>query len=63
VAIHIDQVQTDLDIRPSQPGDGLRSGALVYRMSGVDRTMLDRLRPIVLLVLQEELERLRRQHR
>jgi hypothetical protein len=60
VSVHIDHVQTDLDVRP-QAGDGVRSGALASGMNGIDRTMLERLRPIVLLILQEELDRLRRQ--
>jgi hypothetical protein len=30
-------------------------------MNGIDRGMVERLRPIVLLILREELERLRRQ--
>jgi hypothetical protein len=61
VPVHIDHVQTDLDVRPSQAGDGLPSGALVSGMSGIDRGMVEQLRPIVLLILGEELERLRRQ--
>jgi hypothetical protein len=30
-------------------------------MNGIDHAMFERLRPLVLLILQEELERLRRQ--
>jgi hypothetical protein len=61
VPVHIDHVQTELDVRPPQAGEVPRSGALVSGMNGIDRIMLERLRPIVLLILQEELDRLRRQ--
>jgi hypothetical protein len=57
VALQIDHVQTDLNIRPQAAGSGeLMSGA-----NGVDRQTLERIRPLVLLILREELERLRRQ--
>jgi hypothetical protein len=57
VTVQIDHVQTDLDIRPQSAGSGgLTSGA-----NGIDHAMLQRLRPLVLLILREELERLRRQ--
>jgi hypothetical protein len=59
--VHIDHVQTDLDVRPPLAGEGLRSGALATGFNGIDRAMLERLRPLVLLILQEELDRLRRQ--
>jgi hypothetical protein len=61
VPVHIDHVQTDLDVRPSQGGDGVPSGVLVSGMNGTDRGMVEQLRPIVLLILREELDRLRRQ--
>jgi hypothetical protein len=57
VAVHIDHVQTDLDVRP--PAE--RSGALARGIDGIDRAMVERLRPMVLLILREELDRLRRQ--
>jgi hypothetical protein len=50
-------VQTDLDIRPQTAG----SGGLMSGANGIDYAMLERLRPVVLLILREELERLRRQ--
>jgi hypothetical protein len=50
-----------LDVRPSQTGDAPRIGALVSGENGIDRAMMERLRPMVLLILREELERLRRQ--
>jgi hypothetical protein len=59
--VHIDHVQTDLDVKPPQAGDGPRSGALASGMNGIDRAALERLRPMVLLILQGELDRLRRQ--
>ena len=57
MAVHIDHVQTDLDIRPQTAG----SGGLMSGANGIDYAMLERLRPLVLLILREELERLRRQ--
>jgi hypothetical protein len=57
VALQIDHVQADLDIRTQTAGTGgLMSGA-----NGIDHVMLERLRPLVLLILREELERLSRQ--
>lgn len=57
MAVHIDHVHADLDIRPpAGGGGGLTSGA-----NGIDHAMLERLRPLVLLILREELDRLRRQ--
>jgi hypothetical protein len=57
VAVHIDHVQTDLDTRSQTAG----SGGLTSGVNGIDHEMLQRLRPIVLMILREELERLRRQ--
>lgn len=55
--VHIDHVQTDLNFAPAASGGGgLMSGA-----NGIDHAMLERLRPLVLLILREELDRLRRQ--
>jgi len=59
--VHIEHVQTDLDVRPPEAGAGPRGGALAPGMNGIDHAMFERLRPLVLLILQEELERLRRQ--
>jgi hypothetical protein len=57
VPVHIDHVQTDLNFSPAAGGGGgLTSGA-----NGIDHAMLERLRPLVLLILREELDRLRRQ--
>jgi hypothetical protein len=57
--LHIDHVDTELEVTrtSSQPGRP-ESGAL----SGSDVELLERLRPLVLRILEEELERLRREH-
>lgn len=59
--VQIDHVQASLDIRPAQPAVAPATGALASGANGVDRAALERLRPIVLLILREELDRLRRQ--
>jgi hypothetical protein len=59
--VQIDHVQASLDIRPPQSGDAPASGMLASGVNGIDRAALERLRPMVLLILREELDRLRRQ--
>ncbi len=57
MAVQIDQVHTEVEVQPSGPaGPPVSSG-----INGIDRSMLERLRPMVLQILNEELERLRRQ--
>jgi len=50
-------MHTDIDVR--QPESAPGPGASMTR--GSDRTELERLRPLVLQILREELDRLRRQ--
>ena len=58
MSVQIDKVHTELEVQPSgSTRPGASSG-----MNGLDRTMLERLRPLVLQILTEELDRLRRQH-
>jgi hypothetical protein len=57
MAVQIDQVHTEVEVQPSgSAGKPASSG-----MNGIDRSMLEMLRPMVLQILKEELERLRRQ--
>lgn len=57
MSVHIDRVETQMDVLPtgsSASADGL--GGLAMN----EAALKERLRPIVLQILQEELERLRR---
>jgi hypothetical protein len=57
MAVQIDQVHSDVHVQPPPASTpGTHSG-----LNGIDRTALERLRPLVLQILKEELERLRRQ--
>jgi hypothetical protein len=57
MAVQIDQVNTEVEVqRFESAGPPVSAG-----MIGIDRSMLERLRPMVLQILNEELERLRRQ--
>jgi hypothetical protein len=53
--MHIGRVETELDVRPAAAGERKAPPA------GADADLKERLRPVVLQILQEELERLRRQ--
>jgi hypothetical protein len=62
--LHIDRVETEMDVLPgggeggaAGPGD---RGGLVPGLTGPDSAFKERLRPLVLEILNEELERLRR---
>jgi hypothetical protein len=59
--VQIDHVQASLDVRPAQSGVAPVAGTLASGANGIDRAALEGLRPIVLLILREELDRLRRQ--
>jgi hypothetical protein len=55
--VHIDRVETEMDVLPAAaagPGGG------PPLPGGADAALKERLRPIVLEILQEELDRLRR---
>ena len=60
MALHIDRVETEMDVFPA--GEGGPPGPLVRGgpVPGADFALKERLRPIVLEILDEELERLRR---
>jgi hypothetical protein len=55
--VQIGEMHTDIDVRPPDPAPG--SALPVTR--GNERVELERLRPLVLRILREELDRLRRQ--
>jgi len=55
--VQIAQVHTDVDVQPPGPSRNVASSGL----NGIDRLTLERLRPLVLQILKEELEQLRRQ--
>jgi hypothetical protein len=57
MALHIDRVNTEMEVVPSGESGGTTRGDF----SGSDSTLLERLRPIVLEILEEELQRLRRE--
>jgi hypothetical protein len=61
VSVHIDHVQTELDVRPPGYAGSRPGGSLPSVLNGIDRAELERIRPMVLLILREELDRLRRQ--
>jgi hypothetical protein len=56
--LRIDRVDTELEV--TQPGR-LPTRPEPAALSGSDTELLERLRPIVLRILEEELERLRRE--
>jgi hypothetical protein len=55
--VQIGEMHTDIDVRPPESAPG--PGASMTR--GSDRIELERLRPLVLQILRDELDRLRRQ--
>lgn len=55
----IDRVETQLDVAPAGETRGRSASDL---LQGSDSELLDRLRPIVLRIIEEELDRLRREH-
>jgi hypothetical protein len=60
--LHIDRVQTEMDIVPSGRGtDGTAGGLASRGGAAADMELKERLRPLVLEILREELDKLRRQ--
>ncbi len=57
MVVQIDKVHSEVEVQP--PGSAGKSAS--SGMNGIDRSMLEKLRPMVLQILKEELERLRRQ--
>jgi hypothetical protein len=55
--VQIGEMRTEVDVRPTDPAPS-PTGAMA---SGNDRVELERLRPLILRILSEELDRLRRQ--
>ena len=55
--VQIDQVHSEVEVQRT----GSAAAAVSSGMNGIDRSMLEKLRPMVLQILNEELERLRRQ--
>lgn len=58
--VQIDEMQTEVDVRPDDPGT-LPGGAAPSGANGPDPMTIERLRPLVLQIIREELERMRRQ--
>lgn len=57
--LHIDRVDTEMDVvSPDRARGGGEAGVL----EGSESQLLERLRPLVLRILEEELDRLRREH-
>jgi hypothetical protein len=54
--VQIGDMRAEVDVRPPEP-----SSPPIAMASGNDRVELERLRPLVLQILSEELDRLRRQ--
>jgi len=62
--LHIDRVQTEMEISPDAvaPQENARAAhALDGRSQASDAVLKERLRPIVIEIIQEELDKLRRQ--
>ncbi|MGC1723524.1 MAG: hypothetical protein WA746_31475 [Isosphaeraceae bacterium] len=55
--VQIDRVHSEVEVQRPSPASPPASSV----MNGIDRSMLEQLRPMVLQILKEELERLRRQ--
>ncbi len=62
--LHISRVEAELDVMPSSGGVAGRAtsgeGRSASDLPSSDRALKERLRPIVVEILSEELERLRR---
>ena len=58
MALHIDRVNTEMDVVPS---DRSRSNYMDNYLGGPDSILRDQLRQIVIEIIQEELERIRRE--
>lgn len=56
--LHIDRVDTEMDVVPA---DRARGGGATGVLEGSESELLERLRPLVLRILEEELDRLRRE--
>ncbi len=56
--VQIGEMRTDIDVRPPEAAAAAPPPAMTH---GNDRKELERLRPLVLQILREELDRLRRQ--
>lgn len=56
--VQIGEMHTDVDVRPPEPAAATPHPAMTR---GNDRMEFERLRPLVLQILREELDRLRRQ--
>lgn len=62
--LHIDRVQTELEISPdavASQGNARAVGDLYGRSQASDAELKERLRPIVIQIIEEELDKLRRQ--
>ena len=57
MALHIDRVNTQIEVVPS----GGSADTTSRNFNGSDSALLERLRPIVLEIMEEELQRLRRE--
>jgi hypothetical protein len=56
--VQIGEMHTEVDVRPPEPASAAARAPMTH---GNDRMELERLRPLVLQILREELDRLRRQ--
>lgn len=56
--VQINEMHTDVDVRPPDTAAAVPAAAMT---PGNERKELERLRPLVLQILREELDRLRRQ--
>jgi len=59
MALHVRKADVTMNILPPRPGD-TPAGAKNQPMD--ERTLRDRIRPLVLEIMQQELDQLRRQH-
>lgn len=59
--VQINEMKTEMDVRPGEHGTNPPGNALTPGASSPDPVTIERLRPLVLAILREELERLRRQ--
>lgn len=59
MTLHVRHAQVTMDILPPRPGD---TGAGTANQPLDERTLRERLRPLVLEILQQEMDQMRRQH-
>jgi hypothetical protein len=59
--VQIDEIKTEVDVRPDHHDGSPRGAASTSRTKGSEPMSVDKFRTLVLEIIREELERMRRQ--